>query len=255
MFFVLAYSRIGLIILERTTSLEIVAEYNSAFFILFALQMGVSTIMQVIYPKLTKVFVNRYQVIFDCIVSIFKVLVPVVSLVALTLFYFSDEVINLLYGIEYHNSIPLFKLLIWIFPLFTISTFFSNFFRASGNQKTIATIAGLGLILNLIFSLIFVAKYGGKGLAMAYIISESFIGLSCIVIVLRLKFSARRLLAYLLGKSCLLVVIAFSLCYETFGLSFTQFYFLSLALITTVGLLLFKKMDLMYLKMFLNEDK
>ncbi|MEX0856914.1 MAG: flippase [Balneolaceae bacterium] len=246
MFFALAYSRIGVVFLEQMVNIESVAFYNSAFFLLFALQMGVSTLMQAIFPRLSKAQKASKEQLLKASVSVFKLLLPVMLILSLSLFYFSDFLIKLIYGQEFAKSVPILSILIWVFPLFSISTYWANYFRAGGRQQTMAVITGIGMAVNVMLSPIFINWNGPEGLALAYVISEALIVLISFSLILYSTNIRKPIIIFYLIM--LFSTIGFSVYLKELGQSTGSFFIFSLITIIIVSTIFTRKSDIEMIK-------
>ncbi|WP_425390054.1 flippase [Ekhidna sp.] len=247
MFFSLSYNRIGVVFLENMKSRDVVAYYNSAFFVLFALQMGVSTLMQAIFPKLSRAQKNKNS-IGKSAFKVFKIIFPILFLSTLILFYFSDSLILVFYGEELKSSIPILRVLIWVFPLFTISTFWANYFRAGGNQRLMAVISGSGMLFNIAGSVLLINAAGAVGLAKAYVISEFLIVIMCFLLFISHQRDREITFSVIAYLAIMFLIIGGSLFYSYIGLSLTVFCLITIGILVVISLIGIKNADVKFIK-------
>ncbi len=81
------------------------------------------------------------------------------------------QIIGLIYGSAFEQSVPILRVMCLAAPLFFCSIMFSQLLTSIGRQRIYAWIAGLGIILNVILLLILIPLQGVIGAAMATVIT------------------------------------------------------------------------------------
>jgi PST family polysaccharide transporter len=88
--------------------------------------------------------------------------------------FFSSDIINILYGIEYKESAIVLSIHIWTSIFVFLGVAGSNYFVVENLQTKMLVRAGLGLILNVALNLIFIPWWGAVGAAIATLTSQFF---------------------------------------------------------------------------------
>ena len=68
----------------------------------------------------------------------------------------SDWIINLLYGNEYQDALPVLKLLAWYIPVVFVSTYLYNTLIASSRQHLTLGVTFVNLVVTIILGILFI---------------------------------------------------------------------------------------------------
>jgi O-antigen/teichoic acid export membrane protein len=82
---------------------------------------------------------------------------------ALLLFYWSAPLINFLYGAAFAPSIPAVRIIAWIMIPYTINTYLSLTFLATGRERDVARILFVSIIGLLLLNLWWIPRAGLDG--------------------------------------------------------------------------------------------
>ena len=93
-----------------------------------------------------------------------------------TLFFFSfrSEFILLVFGERYRPTIGMFELLIWSLPMIFMTMPLSNLLAASDRQGVVTITACLTAVVNVVFNVLLIPRYGGLGAAIAMLATSAF---------------------------------------------------------------------------------
>jgi len=113
-----------------------------------------------------KTFLNNYIFLFGTLSLIF----------CLILFIFADEIVLLILGEQYFESIPVLKILAFLpFIIFLSNVFGIQFMLGQGYDRAFRKVILVGAILNLILLAIFVPLYDAFGTALSMLLTEIII--------------------------------------------------------------------------------
>lgn len=79
--------------------------------------------------------------------------------------WFSDLIVNLLYGNEYQEALPVLNSLAWYIPVVFISTYLHNTLIASSRQRLTLSVTFVNLIVTVILGVLFIPDNGALGAA------------------------------------------------------------------------------------------
>lgn len=103
---------------------------------------------------------------------LFKYLVLFSVPLALSIFYFSDPVIHLIFGHKYYSSIPYVQLFSLFIFLRFVETPFTLFYLGMNKHKNLVIIQGITSLLNVVLCLALIPKLAAHGAVYSTILSE-----------------------------------------------------------------------------------
>ena len=90
---------------------------------------------------------------------------------AFTVSLLSEQIINLLFGIDYMRASGVLSVLVWASIFSCMSTFSDRYFLVEKQQKKILNRAIIATALNILLNMILIPKYGINGAAYATLIA------------------------------------------------------------------------------------
>jgi len=168
------YDKTDLLLISNILGYSEAGYYSIAYGIVKSSTIFFSFLLTSFYSDISGV-VNNDSELKKIIEKNIKLLLPIVLLLSLILFSFSDLIINIFYGIRYENSIPVFRVLSFSLIFIGINYLVGNIINAIGSYKINFVNMLLVLILNILLNIIFIKYYGIIASAFAYIISELFL--------------------------------------------------------------------------------
>ena len=97
----------------------------------------------------------------------------------ITIFLLSDFIINYFFEPEYLNTIDLLKILSYAIPLVFWGYLTTQSLVALDLSKFFLLVTAFGLAINVILNFFLIPENGASGAAIATVITEAFIPLSC----------------------------------------------------------------------------
>jgi O-antigen/teichoic acid export membrane protein len=133
---------------------------------------GAALLTTGLYPTLSSLYIkdkNAYKKIFLNFQKLIIILAMPICIIATV---FSREIITLLFGSGYTNSVGVFNVLIWFSFLMILRSTYGHGLLSAGFHRfnTIAT--GSGMFVIILLSIFLIHKYSGYGAAFALIIGE-----------------------------------------------------------------------------------
>lgn len=205
-FFLNIYGRISIVLLSFFSDLHIVGIFSAAVRATKIANILPNQVNFALLPTMYRVLENRNhpasaisetdtelslknaKKAFDIL---FKFLVVLATLGAILVFFFSDEIIHLVFGYKYNLAIPLVKILSLFIYLRFISTPFRLFYNALHKNLNMLYIQGVSSLVLIILDIILIPKYSAYGACYATIISELLFGF--MLLISGLKFSIWKL--------------------------------------------------------------
>ena len=115
-------------------------------------------------------------------IILLKYMIIFATPLVISIYFFSDSIIHLIFGRKYDLSIPLVKLFSFFIYLRFIETPFTLFYIAMHKHKNMVYFQGFTSFLNIILNLILIPIYSLYGACYSSLISETFFALSLIIV-------------------------------------------------------------------------
>ena len=110
------------------------------------------------------IYKNRVQNLYTLMIW---TSIPLILLISL----FSDWIINILFGSEYLDAIPILIIHIWSYIFVCLGVVSTNWFISENLQKYQLINTGIGAVLNILLNIVFLKNYGLIGAAYSTVIS------------------------------------------------------------------------------------
>ena len=183
-FFLNVYGRISTVLLSFFNDLHSVGIFSAALRftrianllpnqVKFALLPTMYRILEEDEEK-SKIKNQKSKMVF---IILLKYMIILSTPLVLSIYFFSDSIIHIVFGRKYDLSIPLVQLFSLFIYLRFIETPFSLFYIAMNKHKNMVYFQGVTSLLNLILNLILIPLYSAYGACLATLISETLFAL------------------------------------------------------------------------------
>ncbi len=170
------YTSTNIFILGLFAGNEIVGYFAAADKIRIAVQGLFQNASQAIFPYLSKLFVESKEKAIRFVKKYLKLSLSFAIVVTFVLFAFSGEIVLLILGEKYMQSINVFRIIIFLPLIILLSNVYGiQIMLNLGYKKEFFRIIFLAGIINLILSFILVPVYFETGTAVAVLITEIFV--------------------------------------------------------------------------------
>jgi O-antigen/teichoic acid export membrane protein len=225
---------LDLYLLQILLSSKDVGIYNAAFKLVVVFRILPLVIMMSVVPEITRrAIISDFAFIKELWITCNRILLSVAGLLVLTILVLADNIIQLVYSLEYERSTSVFMLLsISLFPLI-LQSITQSLLYAVGRYQHLNWGLTVGLLVQAIADYVLIVNFGLEGAAIAFFMGECVI-LACFA-VFAIRIFGRPSLA-IIGKIllCSLGAIVLSMI----GLQYQIPSTLSLSCVITTYLLL-----------------
>lgn len=153
-----------------------VGYYVAADKIRFALQGLLGPVSQTFYPRISSIININPNKGIDIIISLLKSVCSVSLIVSILLAYFAIDIVNLLYGSEYSESINILYILSPLIFIISVSNILAiQGMLTLGMKKQFSKIVWIGAIFNIVIISPLINYWGGVGAAMSVLSTEIII--------------------------------------------------------------------------------
>ena len=215
------YNRLDPVMLERllpeNTGNEQVGIYASGFRLLDAANMIAYLFGVLLVPIFSKM-IKKKQPIEHMLKLSFTLIITLAIVVGFGSFFYSFELMNLLYDTHIEASTQVFRLLIPGFIAVSTTYIFGTLLTANGNLKQLNYIALTGLIINFLLNYLLIPRFLASGSAISSLVTQFTMAVLQVLMVQKIfKFNINyrylfTLLSFLIG------VILFNMVSKVFVL-------------------------------------
>lgn len=167
------YNRIDTVMLERllVDGAEQSSIYASAYRLLDAANMIAYLFAGLLLPIFARMIKLKHDL--DELVKLaFSLLVTLSVIVALGSFFYSHELIGMMYQKHVEESARVFGYLMTCFIAISTTYVFGTLLTANGNLKELNTMASIGMFLNITLNLILIPQYKATGSAISSLVTQ-----------------------------------------------------------------------------------
>lgn len=178
------YSRVDVILLGFLISASAAGIYNVAYRIVFMLLFVPHFAAVALTPQVSRLYLSSKTEMSALYTRTMRFVVLIGLPVSAGLWLTAGEVIHLIYGEEFEESILVLQLVSWLIIIFFLSRMMMTFLTCCELQSAATKLQWITAAANVIGNLVLIPKYGVSGAAVATLISESILVL---LFILRLK--------------------------------------------------------------------
>ncbi|MBK9478365.1 MAG: oligosaccharide flippase family protein [Bacteroidetes bacterium] len=205
-------NRIDTVMLERllVDGAEQSAIYASAYRLLDSANMIAYLFAGLLLPIFARMIKLKHDL--DELVKLaFSLLVTLSVIVALGSFFYSKELMGLMYTQHVEESARVFGYLMTCFVAISTTYVFGTLLTANGNMKELNTMASIGMFLNITLNLILIPQYKATGSAISSLVTQFSTAFFQVLIAQKVfKFKVNyRFLITLVLFICGVIVICF----------------------------------------------
>lgn len=183
------YTTSNIFILGLLTNNTVVGYFSAADKIRLAVQGLFNPFTQAVYPHLSNLFNTDRTRAYRFIIRSLKSVGLLSFIISSLLFLFSKEIVIILLGYEYLNSVNVLQIIsflpfiIYLSNLFGIQTILNM-----GHSKAFASVISFAAVLSLITAFIIIPVYKEIGASITMLITELFVTISVILYLIKKGF-------------------------------------------------------------------
>ena len=140
-----------------------------------------------------------------------SLMLPLISSIAFVGWFYSEEILSLIYRQVEHQNITAFKYLMASFWFMSIAYIFGSLITASAKLKVFNSIFVVGIIINWVLNLLWIPQSQAIGAAQATLITQAVVCLG--QVLLAHKRFQLKIASSMFFKVVIIVIITFILCY------------------------------------------
>ena len=188
MFFYLNLFRINILMLKWFGTTEEVAFFHAPHNLILQLQALPFAVISALFPVFSRLFRDDPAEMVDVYEKVFKYLFIFSFLFAMCFSLFSKEVIEIIFGSKYLQSVIILTILAWAIIPLSMDMYFNAVLIAVNKQKYAVIYGGAALAINILAAAVFVPLYGFLAATFLALFSYLFVFFCSLYFVTRQGF-------------------------------------------------------------------
>lgn len=166
------YMRIDQVMIKEMLNTEAVGQYAAAVRISEAWYVIPMVIVSSLFPAIINAKQKSQELYNARLQKVYYLMVWMALAIAFPITFLSDWIINILYGIEYNEAASVLMIHIWTSVFVFLGVVTEHHLIAVNRTFKSFIRTFIGAILNIVFNLVFIPKYGINGAAIATLLSQ-----------------------------------------------------------------------------------
>ena len=209
------YNNIGILILSLIKTPSEVSWFSTSFKFIAITNLIPMVLVAATYPAFSREITKSKERVAELFTKCIRYLSFVVFPLIVGTIILAENIILLIYGEQYLNSIISLEILAWAAGLVIYNIFFTGILKAANLQNMIIKIQVIGLAINLVLNFTLIHFYSYIGAAISTVCTEAFIFLGFIWVT-------RRKITRLLEKSFFVKSIISTALMAAFAIYFKE---------------------------------
>lgn len=185
--FGVVFKQVDILMLGKLRDASTVGVYSTAYRLVRVGMQLMPALMIALFPFMSEVYVRTPGQLGPIASRVLKLLMTLFIPLAVVTTALADEIIPLLYGPGYDESVFVLRILVWMLVLFAANAVLFRTMLASDNERITMRIAGINMVSSVALNLILIPRWGAPGVAVASLCT------SLVAILQNYTYIARRL--------------------------------------------------------------
>ncbi len=166
------YFKVDSVMLGYLRSAAEVGRYSAAYNLFEGLTNIALVVSSSIYPLVSRCHVEDSGMVGVIFSNAFKTIFLICMPVLTVGFLFSKEIIHLVYGNEYADSVLVLQILLFAFVFVSAGLLCSHVLAGTNKERAIVAATGVGVVVNVAANAFAIPGYGAKGAALTTVLTE-----------------------------------------------------------------------------------
>lgn len=247
--FIVVFFKVDVIMLSFLKGDALTATYNAVYSLIYALVFIPTVLSNVLYPVLSRFYVESKEKFIDSIPIVIKYFFLSVIPVLFGLLVFSEDILEIVYRGKFDDGLMVFYVLSFVLVFVFMNYILSTLLNTVDKQKIVAIGSSFAMVLNIVLNYFLIPQYDIVGAGVATLATE---GLFCaLLLVLVVRHISFLKIAHVIKTIGLFISIGLSVGF--FYLFDYNNYILFIVSMIVFAVLLFVfrvigKRDIMYIK-------
>jgi len=182
------YSRIGILVLSKLVSDREIGFYLAALNLIENLYFVPTAFVTSVFPVFSRLHGSSVDALKKAYARMMKYLVILTVAVAVGTLLVSKEVIEFIYGGEFESTVPILKILIFLWVLVFFNNIQSTLLFSVKKEMVQVKILMVVVVCNALLNLILVSLYGYMGAAFASVATEGIMVVLLSAVLWKMEF-------------------------------------------------------------------
>lgn len=170
--FVIVYVWVDSVLLFIMQGNQAVGWYNAAYRIIIVLLFIQSASNIAVFPVMSQFYVNSKSSLKKLVEKYFKFMLFISIPLGIGVTLLAPDIIMLIFGKQYENSIITLQILIWSSVFVFLYTAFAQLFLSINKQITLTKISGICMVENILLNLYLIPKFSYIGASFVTVVTE-----------------------------------------------------------------------------------
>ncbi len=179
------YLRINLFVLSKSVNELELGYFMAAWTLVETLYVFPEAVTGALFPAFSRIYGTAEEALGMVYSKMLKYILILSVAVCAGCLVVGDEILLLIYGPKFHDSIPILNVLIFLWAVGFLSNMMGWLLYAIKKETTHVKVMGAGCVVSLVLSIAFIEWFGTVGSAYALILSETFLVVSMAVVLHR----------------------------------------------------------------------
>jgi O-antigen/teichoic acid export membrane protein len=177
--------RINLFVLSKSVNELELGYFMAAWTLVETLYVFPEAVTGALFPAFSRIYGTAEEALGMVYSKMLKYILILSVAVCAGCLVVGDEILLLIYGPKFHDSIPILNVLIFLWAVGFLSNMMGWLLYAIKKETTHVKMMGAGCVVSLVLSIAFIEWFGTVGSAYALILSETFLVVSMAVVLHR----------------------------------------------------------------------
>ena len=211
----MVYTYIDSVMLSLFQGNEVVGWYNAAYRLILALLYVPITINTTLFPSMSQFHISSRDSLNLITEKYFKLMVVTGIPMGAAVTILADNIIILIFGYGYLQSVIALQILIWTTVFTFIGAAFIRLLEATNRQLIVTKISALCVVVNIVLNLILIPTFSYIGASISTVVTEAILVGSVVIIGYKFGFgvSTTRIKEILLKVTASTLVMSVLLIY------------------------------------------
>ena len=180
------YYSIDVVMLTNLVGTYATGIYNATYKLISVLTLFYGVYGAVIFPVMSKLYKNDKALLTVSFEKSIKYLMLIIIPLALATMFYSQDIINLIYGHEYDAASSVLSILIWTVCLLFVNGACNFLLNSSHEEVTVTKIYGIAAVFNIVLNFVLIPYWSYNGAAITTVLSDLLIMILQLYVIYKL---------------------------------------------------------------------
>jgi O-antigen/teichoic acid export membrane protein len=165
--FGVGFKQVDVLMLGKLKDSATVGIYSAGFRPIQVGMLFLPAFMLALFPRMSETYVRSPERLGAIVKQALKLLMTFIIPLAVITTVLASDIIPLFYGPGYRESVPVFRILVWMLVFFFANTVLFRTMLASDNERVTMRVACVNVVSNVTLNWLLIPRWGAMGVAVA----------------------------------------------------------------------------------------